>query len=403
MSGLQGIIDLVKWAQIELLQSTQIELFSYQISIGSILLGSLSMLGLWTIMTYQLPLAFLLFSFSPLSRSYKITLDSLKPNLKKRRDLKEVAENNNKDRKTPPTKNLSSWAIVTGPTNGIGKEFAIELAKAGFNMFLIGRNLNKLTTLQEELLENVNPSIEVEIATIDLSDHRDKEKASGPVPVEEQTQGKDWSKILEKLKQISTRSNISILINNAGLSHSEPTEFHKNDLDQDINSIINVNVLSVLYLTKLVVPFMLPYKRGLILNVGSFSALIPTPMLSTYAGSKGFLYTWSQALGTELEPKGINVKLLNTYFVASEMSKIKKATLLIPTPKTYVKQVLNNLISTNWKPYVTTGYFFHSLLEYVLDHCAPLAFWLKVNLKMQQSIAKRIQKKKERLQKQHSS
>ncbi|KNZ54731.1 uncharacterized protein VP01_2872g6 [Puccinia sorghi] len=381
MSGLQGIIDLLQSAQVELLQSTQIELFKWE---------------MLTRITDQLSL------FSPLSRSYKITLESLKPNLKKRREPKQVAEDN-KDRKTLPTKNLSSWAIVTGPTNGIGKEFAIELAKQGFNLFLIGRNVNKLNTLQAELLENVNPSIEVEIATVDLSDHRDKENSSGSVPVEEQTQGKDWSKILEKLKQISTRSNISILINNAGLSHSEPIEFHMNDLDQDINSIINVNVLSVLYLTKLVVPFMLPYKQGLILNVGSFSALIPTPLLSTYAGSKGFLYTWSQALGTELEPKGINVKLLNTYFVASEMSKIKKATLLIPTPKVYVKQVLNNLISTNLKPYVTTGYFFHSLLEYVLDHCAPLAFWLKFNLKMQYSIVKRIQKKKERLQKQHSS
>ncbi|PLW16719.1 hypothetical protein PCANC_17523 [Puccinia coronata f. sp. avenae] len=391
---------------INLLRSVQAEMSNFKVTPGSILLGSLSLVGLLTVLKYQLSLLNLLFCFSPLSKAFKVSLESLKPNLllkNKERKSKGVVVDDDKDQKKPIPKNSSSWAIITGPTNGIGKEFAIELAKAGFNLFLIGRNFNKLTDLRDELLKNVNPSIEVEFETIDLSEHAGKEKDSKPVPVEEQTQGKDWSKILEKLKQISTRSNFSILINNAGLSHSQPMEFQMNDLDQDINSIINVNVFSVLYLTKLVLPFMLPYKKGLILNVGSFSALIPTPLLSTYAGSKGFLYTWSQALGTELEPKGINVKLLNTYFVASEMSKIKKATLMIPTPNKYVKQVLNNLISTNLKPYITTGYFPHSLFEYFLDHYGSLKFWLKVNLDMQRSIIKRIQKKKERAQQQLQS
>ncbi|KAA1139074.1 hypothetical protein PGTUg99_035485 [Puccinia graminis f. sp. tritici] len=335
----------------------------------------------------------LLFYFSPLSKPFKISLGSLKGNLLlKQKDR----QGDGKDGKTPATKNSSSWVIITGPTNGIGKEFAIKLSKAGFKLFLIGRNPNKLTSLQDELMK-VNPTIEVEIETIDLSDNnprdRGEEKDSGSVAIQEQTQSKEWKKILEKLKQISSRSNISILINNAGLSHSEPIEFQMNDLDQDINSLLNVNVFSVLYLTKLVLPFMLPYKKGLILNVGSFSALIPTPLLSTYAGSKGFLYTWSQALGTELEPRGID---------ASEMLKIKKASFLIPTPNAYVKQVFNNLITTNSKPFITTGYFSHSLLEFFLDHFASLKFWLKFNLNMQCSIVKRIQKKKQRIQQQQS-
>ncbi|KAA1125060.1 hypothetical protein PGTUg99_003208 [Puccinia graminis f. sp. tritici] len=389
-----GLVNLVK--------SVQAELMNVKATPGSILIGSLSLIGLLTVAKYQLSFMNLLFCFSPLSKPFKISLGSLKGNLLLKQKDRQGGE---KDQKTPATKNSSSWAIITGPTNGIGKEFAIELSKAGFNLFLIGRNPNKLTSLQDELMK-VNPTIEVEIETIDLSDNnpggRGEEKDSGSVAVQEQTQSKEWKKILEKLKQISSRSNISILINNAGLSHSEPIEFQMNDLDQDINSLLNVNVFSVLYLTKLVLPFMLPYKKGLILNVGSFSALIPTPLLSTYAGSKGFLYTWSQALGTELEPRGIDVKLLNTYFVASEMSKIKKASFLIPTPNAYVKQVLNNLISTNSKPFITTGYFSHSLLEFFLDHFGSLKFWLKFNLNMQRSIVKRIQKKKQRIQQQQS-
>lgn len=58
-------------------------------------------------------------------------------------------------------------------------------------------------------------------------------------------------------------------------------------------------------------------KKGLILNIGSFAALTSSPMLAPYAGSKNFLYAWSQALGGEYAKKGIKVQLLNTFFVVS--------------------------------------------------------------------------------------
>ncbi len=62
---------------------------------------------------------------------------------------------------------------------------------------------------------------------------------------------------------------------------------------------------------------MLERKRGLILSVGSFAALVPSPLLAVYSGSKAFLKTWSQALGSELEGTGVHVELLNAYFVVS--------------------------------------------------------------------------------------
>lgn len=60
---------------------------------------------------------------------------------------------------------------------------------------------------------------------------------------------------------------------------------------------------------------MVSRKRGLVLTVGSFAALIPSPLLAVYSGSKAFVSTWSQALGSELEGSGVTVELLNTYFV----------------------------------------------------------------------------------------
>ena len=63
-------------------------------------------------------------------------------------------------------------------------------------------------------------------------------------------------------------------------------------------------------------------------------------MLAPYAASKQFLASFAAAIGAELKGKGVDVELVNTYFVVSNMSKIRKPTMLIPTPRPYVKAVL---------------------------------------------------------------
>ena len=85
-----------------------------------------------------------------------------------------------------------------------------------------------------------------------------------------------------------------------------------------LNTLVHSN--ATLKVTKLVLPGMLERKRGLILSVGSFAALVPSPLLAVYSGSKAFLKTWSQALGSELEGTGVHVELLNAYFVVSTVS-----------------------------------------------------------------------------------
>jgi short-subunit dehydrogenase len=56
-------------------------------------------------------------------------------------------------------------------------------------------------------------------------------------------------------------------------------------------------------------------KSGLVLTMGSFSALVPSAMLATYTGSKAFLERWTQALGEEVEEFGVDVRLVLPYFV----------------------------------------------------------------------------------------
>jgi 17beta-estradiol 17-dehydrogenase / very-long-chain 3-oxoacyl-CoA reductase len=139
-------------------------------------------------------------------------------------------------------------------------------------------------------------------------------------------------------------------------------------------------------------------KKGLIINLGSFAGLVPTPYLSVYSGSKAFLSSWSQAIGAELAPKGITVQNVNTYFVVSAMSKIRRATMLIPMPKPYVRSVLGQIgISGGAStPFTSTPFYSHAIANWLIDNTFGRAFWVKQNYNIQVDIRKRALRKRER-------
>ncbi|KAJ2054552.1 hypothetical protein GGI08_004533, partial [Coemansia sp. S2] len=89
--------------------------------------------------------------------------------------------------------------------------------------------------------------------------------------------------------------------NNVGLCHENPTFFDEEEQDK-CNDMVEVNVNTMMDLTRIVVPQMQQRKNGLIINLGSFAAMRSMPFLSVYAGTKGFVKTYSQSLAYELEP-----------------------------------------------------------------------------------------------------
>ncbi|GAA5852455.1 hypothetical protein JCM5353_007370 [Sporobolomyces roseus] len=269
-----------------------------------------------------------------------------------------------------------AWAVVTGATAGIGRDFALQLAAAGFNVFLASRTASKLEEISREILAKY-PNVKTQCHSIDFSSSSADYAALG--------------KALESL-------DVGVLINNVGKSYDEPTFFQ--DLpDQDMNDIVEINVNATLKVTKLVVPGMITRKRGLILTVGSFASLIPSPLLAVYSGSKAFVSTWSQALGSELKGTGVEVELLNTYFVVSKLSKIRRSSWMIPTPKTYVRSVLSK-IGVNGgavgQPHISTPYHGHAPVQWVVDHLFSNSFWLNYNRKLHVDIRRRAIRKRER-------
>ncbi|KAF8756575.1 Very-long-chain 3-oxoacyl-CoA reductase [Rhizoctonia solani] len=258
-----------------------------------------------------------------------------------------------------------AWAVVTGATDGIGREFASQLAKAGFNILIASRTQEKLDAFASELQSKY--SVSTKTYAIDFA-RRDTEAYAG-------------------LATIFEGLDVGVLVNNVGKSHDIPADFHEIPLI-DHEDIVEINVNATIKVTRLIVPGMITRRRGLILNLGSFAGAVPSPMLATYSGSKAFLSTWSRALAAELAPRGVDVQLVNTYFVVSSMSKIRRATSMIPLPSTYVRSVLSKI---GLQGDFTTPYWAHGVLAYAMNF-APSA-WL---IKPAKDIRRRALKKRER-------
>lgn len=204
----------------------------------------------------------------------------------------------------------------------------------------------------------------------------------------------------DTIKGVVSELDISILINNVGLSHSIPVPFHETP-EKEMRDIITINCMGTLRVTQLVTPGMVERKRGLILTMASFGGILPTPYLATYSGSKAFLQQWSTALSSELEPKGIKVQLVQSYLVTSAMSKIRKTSLFIPNPKQFVRAALGKIGRSGGAQGIaatSTPYWAHGIMHWALGAFTGTMNKIVVdqNRGMHLSIRKRALRKAER-------
>ena len=173
-------------------------------------------------------------------------------------------------------------ALITGASSGIGRDIATELAKRGYDLILVARNIEKLNQVKENILTNCN-NINIKIIQMDVS-----------TP--------------ENCKNLYNQVNddIDILINNAGFGVFG--DFTKTDIDKEIQ-LINTNITAVHILTKLFLQDMEKKNKGHILNVASIAGFMPGPLMATYYSSKAYVVRLSEAIREELRRKNSNVKL----------------------------------------------------------------------------------------------
>lgn len=272
-----------------------------------------------------------------------------------------------------------SWAVVTGASDGIGKEYALQLAAKGFNIVLVSRTQSKLDALASEI-ESKYASVKTKTLAMDFAQNQDSDFAA--------------------LKSLVSDLDVSILVNNVGLSHSIPVPFVQTP-EQEMKDIITINCTGTLRVTQIVAPGMVQRKHGLILNMASFGGILPTPLLATYSGSKAFLQHWSTALGSELKPHGVHVQCVQSYLVTSAMSKIRRASATIPTPKHFVKAALGKIGRSGGAQgiaYTSTPYWAHAIMHWALLTFVGTTSSIVVdqNKAMHEGIRKRALRKAER-------
>lgn len=268
---------------------------------------------------------------------------------------------------------------MTGASDGLGKEFALQLARAKFNTVLVSRTESKLVTLSEEITKQF-PNTETKILAMDFSRNADED--------------------YKALGSLVSGLDVSVLVNNVGQSHSIPVPFAQTAASE-MNDIITINCTGTLRVTQLFVPGMIQRRRGLILTMGSFGGLLPTPLLATYSGSKAFLQQWSTALGAELAPHGVDVELVQAYLITSAMSKIRRASATIPTPRAFVRSVLSKIGRSGGSStyaYSSSPYWSHGIMAWFLTSVTGTMnkTVLSQNKGMHDSIRKRALRKAER-------
>jgi uncharacterized protein len=175
--------------------------------------------------------------------------------------------------------------LLTGASSGIGLEMAKQLAAEKFNLILVARSIDKLQTLQQDLM--AKEGIDVQIFAKDLSN-----KVNA----------------ISLYNEINSQNIIvDMLVNNAGVGLYG--EFIETSLETELD-MIELNVSSLVALTKLFAQDMVARKSGKIMNVASLLAFLPFPYYSVYSATKAFVLAFSETVAAELEGTGVTITTL---------------------------------------------------------------------------------------------
>lgn len=193
---------------------------------------------------------------------------------------------------------MSKIALITGATAGIGEACARLFAEQNYNLILLARRDKKLQNLSEKLSQEFG--VEIKTLTVDVRHKEDVLK-------------------LEELPEEWKR--VDVLVNNAGLSQGlDP--IHEGNTD-DWDTMIDTNVKGLLYVTKVVSPWMVKLKVGHIVNIGSIAGKETYANGNVYCASKHAVDSLNKAMRIDLLPYGIKVTGIHPGAVETEFSEVR--------------------------------------------------------------------------------
>jgi short-subunit dehydrogenase len=224
------------------------------------------------------------------------------------------------------------FTLITGASGGIGEAFARRLAEEKHNLVLVARSGEKLLQLCDELM--LKHQITAHYVALDLTEFEaDK-----------------------KLFEETTRHGYEIdwLINNAGFGSMG--DFAELDLERELE-MVNLNIMALVALTHRYLEKMRQRKSGVIINVSSTASFQAIPFMATYAATKAFVTSFSEAVAEENRPFNITVTAVcpgptkTNFFAAS--GAVPFSAKGVQTPQAVVEKALKAVRAG--KPLVISG------------------------------------------------
>lgn len=190
-------------------------------------------------------------------------------------------------------------ALVTGASSGIGRACAEVLAREGANLLICARREDRIRQLGKELMGKYG--VDIHAFALDVRNQ----------PAVEQT----LSSLPEKWKAID------ILVNNAGLSRGLD-KLHEGLLS-DWEEMIDTNVKGLLYVSRVVIPWMVARKKGDVVNIGSIAGHEVYPGGNVYCASKFAVDAITKGMQIDLVDTPIRVSTVDPGMVETEFSIVR--------------------------------------------------------------------------------
>jgi short-subunit dehydrogenase len=188
-------------------------------------------------------------------------------------------------------------ALITGASSGLGAEYARLFAADKQDLILVARRRERLEALAAELKSA--HGVRAEVVAADLAT------------------GEGTARVIEEVKRLGLE--VDYLVNNAGFGASGA--FVDLELARELE-MIQVNITSLITLTRAFLPAMVARRRGRVLNIGSTAGFPPGPFMAVYYASKAFVNSFTEALWYELRGTGVTATVSCPGATATEFAEV---------------------------------------------------------------------------------
>jgi short-subunit dehydrogenase len=186
--------------------------------------------------------------------------------------------------------------LITGASSGFGEDAALFFAQEGCKVVLAARRVDRLQDLAAKIQDMGGEAIAIPVDIVNPSD------------VDNMVQ-----------TTLDLYGHIDILFNNAGIGRVDWFENHT--IERDIHTLIEVNLIGLMQVTRMVLPYMLKRGEGHIINMASVAGLIASPLIASYSASKHGVRAFTDALRREVVPLGIKVSGIYPGSAATEFGQ----------------------------------------------------------------------------------